>query len=118
MVNFGARNRKGSGWGCPDLTDSGFGIKTRRSPHENTECEAGSREGELPLIALSFCALPESSAELAINLLSKNRGQRSAFESELRRPCGQSAPVLSRIFVSAQCNPSFSTLAWICGGEV
>ncbi len=27
----------GSVWGCPDLTDSGLGVKSPRSPHENTD---------------------------------------------------------------------------------
>jgi hypothetical protein len=31
----------GSRWGCIDLTDSGHGVKTQRSPHENTVIEAG-----------------------------------------------------------------------------
>jgi hypothetical protein len=34
-------------WGCPDLTDSALGVKTQRSPHENTVIEASSQQGEL-----------------------------------------------------------------------
>jgi hypothetical protein len=33
---------KGSVWGCIDLTDSGLGVKTQGSPHENTDKKAGS----------------------------------------------------------------------------
>jgi hypothetical protein len=29
-------------WGCIELTDSGLGVKTRGSPHENTDKKAGS----------------------------------------------------------------------------
>ncbi len=42
-----AKRRLQSLWGCPDLTDSGLGVKNPRSPHENTVKETGSREGEL-----------------------------------------------------------------------
>ena len=41
------QKRKGSEWGCPDLTDSGHRVKTQRSPHENTVIEAGSRSREI-----------------------------------------------------------------------
>ena len=34
-------------WGCIDLTDSGHGVKTRGSPHENTDKKAGSRKSQL-----------------------------------------------------------------------
>ena len=29
-------------WGCPDLTDSGLGVKNPRSPHENTNQQTSS----------------------------------------------------------------------------
>ena len=32
---------KGSVWGCIDLTDSGLRVKTRGSPHENTDKKPG-----------------------------------------------------------------------------
>ena len=34
-------------WGCIDLTDSGRRVKTRGSPHENTDKKAGSRKSHL-----------------------------------------------------------------------
>src|SRR5450755_1488767 len=34
-------------WGCPDLTDSGLGVKNPRNPHEDTVIEADSQQSEL-----------------------------------------------------------------------
>ena len=36
------KDEKGSLWGCPDLTDSGLGVKNPRSPHENTNQQTSS----------------------------------------------------------------------------
>ena len=43
----GPRRQKGSEWGCIDLTDSGNGVKTQGSSHENTVIRTSYQQGEL-----------------------------------------------------------------------